>query len=107
MCDFSKQLTKGFAALSFAHTVDIIFDQGQMTGTLKALIILWCFGSQVGLAVGDIETVQKNAFLRYKGKVVDFVTGIERKFPKWITRRLYRPELTVTGRKVEKKITSQ
>lgn len=78
-----------------------------MTRALKALIILWCFGLQVGLAVGDIETVQKNAFLRYKGKVVDFVTGIERKFPKWITRRLYRPELTVTGRKVEKKITSQ
>lgn len=24
MCDFSKKLTKGFAALSFAHTVDII-----------------------------------------------------------------------------------
>lgn len=24
MCDFSKQLTKGFAALSFTDTVDII-----------------------------------------------------------------------------------
>jgi len=61
----------------------------------------------VGLAVGDIESVQKYAFLRNKGKFINFVVGIERKFPKCITRRFHKPQLVVTGRKVEKKISSQ
>ncbi|KAJ7385774.1 hypothetical protein OS493_013808 [Desmophyllum pertusum] len=61
----------------------------------------------VGLAVGDIESVQKYAFLRNKGKFIDFVVGVERNFPKFITRRFHKPQLVVTGRYVEKKISSQ
>ena len=67
----------------------------------------WVFHSQVGLAVGDIESVQKSAFLRNQEKVIKFVVRIERNFPKWITRRFYRPEMVVIGRKVARKITSQ
>ena len=62
--------------------------------------------SQVGLAVGDIESVQKYAFLRNKGKFVDFVVGVERNLPKFVTRRLHKPELVVTGRYVDRKISS-
>lgn len=63
--------------------------------------------SQVGLAVGDIESVQKHAFLRNKRRFIDFVFGVERNFPKFITRRFHRPQLVITGRYVEKKILSQ
>ena len=62
--------------------------------------------SQVGLAVGDIESVQKYAFLRNKGKFIDFVFGVERNFPRCITRRFHKPQLVVTGRYVERKISS-
>ncbi|KAL9969346.1 hypothetical protein ACROYT_G021550 [Oculina patagonica] len=61
----------------------------------------------VGLAVGDIESVQKYAFLRNKGKFIDFVVEVERKFPKFITRRFHRPLLVETGRYAKKKISSQ
>lgn len=56
--------------------------------------------------MGDIESVQKYAFLRNKGKFIDFVLGVERNFPRFITRRFHKPELVVTGRYVERKITS-
>ena len=62
--------------------------------------------SQVGLAVGDIESVQKYAFLRNKGKFIDFVFGVERHFPRCITRRFHKPQLVVTGRYVDRKISA-
>ncbi|KAJ7385778.1 hypothetical protein OS493_013812 [Desmophyllum pertusum] len=43
----------------------------------------------IGLAVGDIEAIQKTAFLRNKGKQITFIADIERKFPKFFTRRMY------------------
>lgn len=45
----------------------------------------------IGLAVGDIEAIQKTAFLRNKGKQITFIADVERKFPKFFTRRMYRP----------------
>ena len=63
--------------------------------------------SQVGLAVGDIESVQRYAYLRNKGKFVDFVYGVERRFPKFITRYFYKPQLVISGSFLEKKISSQ
>ena len=56
--------------------------------------------------MGDIESVQKYAFLRNKGKFIDFVFGVERHFPRFITRRFHKPQLVVTGRYVERKISS-
>ena len=70
------------------------------------LMLVLCL-IQVGLAVGDIESVQKYAFLRNKGKFVDFIVEIERKFPKFITRRFHKPLLVETGHYVKKKISSQ
>lgn len=61
----------------------------------------------VGLAVGDIESVQRYAYLRNKGKFVDFVYGVERRFPKFITRYFYKPQLVISGSFLEKKISSQ
>lgn len=72
--------------------------------TLSVTVFFFSF-SQVGLAVGDIESVQKYAFLRNKGKFVDFVVGVERNLPKFVTRRLHKPELVVTGRYVDRKIS--
>ena len=46
---------------------------------------------QIGLAVGDIEAIQKTAFLRNKGKQITFIADIERKFPIFFTRRMYQP----------------
>jgi len=54
------------------------------------MIIIFCvFSSQIGLAVGDIEAIQKTAFLRNKGRQITFIADIERKFPKFFTRRMY------------------
>lgn len=74
--------------------------------TVLHLKVVLCL-SQVGLAVGDIESVQKYAFLRNKGKFIDFVVEVERKFPKFITRRFHKPLLVETGRLVKRKISSQ
>lgn len=41
------------------------------------------------MAVGDIEAIQKTAFLRNKGKQITFIADIEKKFPKFFTRRIY------------------
>ena len=72
----------------------------------KNYVFSFLIFSQVGLAVGDIESVQKYAFLRNKGKFIDFVVGVERNLPKFVTRRLHKPELVVTGRYVDRKISS-
>lgn len=59
------------------------------------------------MAVGDIESVQKQAFLKNKETIVDFVVGIERKFPKFITSRFYKPQLVVTGRNFVRNINKK
>ena len=51
---------------------------------------------QIGLAVGDIEAIQKTAYLRNKGKQITFIADVERKFPKFFTRRMYTPTEIVT-----------
>ena len=57
--------------------------------------------------MGDIESVQRYAYLRNKGKFVDFVYGVERRFPKFITRYFYKPQLVISGSFLEKEISSQ
>lgn len=47
----------------------------------------------VGLAVGDIESIQHNATLKRLAMQVEFVAEIEESYPRFITRRLYRPTL--------------
>jgi len=57
----------------------------------------------IGLAVGDIETIQKTAFLRNKGRQINFIADIERKFPKFFTRRMYLPTEIVRARRRNQK----
>jgi len=47
----------------------------------------------VGLAVGDIDSVQHNASLKKLAMQVEFVAEIEQSYPRFLTRRLYRPTL--------------
>lgn len=51
------------------------------------------FHQQVGLAVGDIESVQRNATLQRMAMQVSFVVEVEDKYPKIVTRRIYNPSL--------------
>ena len=48
---------------------------------------------KVGLAVGDIDAIQQNATLKRLAMQVEFVAEIEDRYPRFITRRLYRPTL--------------
>ena len=56
---------------------------------------------QVGLAVGDIDAIQKSAFIRKEAKKISFLLEIETKFPKFITRRLYKPIVVVRPNRPE------
>ncbi|XP_031557742.1 transient receptor potential cation channel subfamily A member 1-like isoform X3 [Actinia tenebrosa] len=49
----------------------------------------------VGLAVGDIEMVRRNAELKRLARQVKFVAQIEDKYPKFITRMIYKPRILV------------
>ena len=51
--------------------------------------------TQVGLAVGDIDSIQQNATLKRLAMQVEFVAEIEESYPRFITRRVYHPSLTV------------
>ncbi|KAL9969322.1 hypothetical protein ACROYT_G021521 [Oculina patagonica] len=55
----------------------------------------------VGLAVGDIESVQRTATLQRMAMQVSFVAEVENKYPRFITRRIYNPllELKPNARK--------
>lgn len=48
---------------------------------------------QVGLAVGDIDAIQHNATLKRLAMQVEFVAEIEESYPRFITRRVYHPNL--------------
>lgn len=49
------------------------------------------FFVQVGLAVGDIDTIQQSATLKRLAMQVEFVAEIEQSYPRFVTRRLYHP----------------
>ena len=51
--------------------------------------------TQVGLAVGDIDSIQQNATLKRLAMQVQFVAEIEESYPRFITRRVYHPSLVV------------
>lgn len=51
--------------------------------------------TQVGLAVGDIDSIQQNATLKRFAMQVAFVAEIEESYPRFITRRVYHPSLVV------------
>jgi len=49
----------------------------------------------VGLAVGDIESVQRNATLQRMSMQVAFVAEVEDKYPRMITRKIYKPTFEI------------
>ena len=51
--------------------------------------------TQVGLAVGDIDSIQQNATLKRLAMQVEFVAEIEESYPRFVTRRVYHPSLVV------------
>ena len=58
---------------------------------LNHVRILCPFGRQVGLAVGDIDAIRKTAYMRKKAIQIQLVADVENKYPRFITRRLYKP----------------
>nr|WDP79885.1 transient receptor potential cation channel subfamily A member 1-9 [Apostichopus japonicus] len=54
----------------------------------------------IGLAVGDIATVQKDAQLKRLAMQVELHTDLEQKIPHWILRRIDRMSVTVYPNKV-------
>lgn len=47
----------------------------------------------VGLAVGDIDAIQKNATISSIALQVEFVTDVDVRYPLWLLRKVYRPTL--------------
>lgn len=45
--------------------------------------------------MGDIEAVQRNATLQRMAMQVAFVSEVENKYPRVITRRIYKPSVEV------------
>ncbi|XP_054762961.2 transient receptor potential cation channel subfamily A member 1-like [Lytechinus pictus] len=56
----------------------------------------------IGIAVGDIDEIQKKAFIKRNSIQADYVYHLEGKFPLWLQRFLYQPEfmIKVTKNKV-------
>jgi len=53
----------------------------------------------VGLAVGDIESVRKNAYLRILKAQVHIIRVLETSYPKWILKRVYRATVVIKPNK--------
>ena len=53
------------------------------------------FQYQVGLAVGDIESVRRNATLERMAMQVAFVAEVENKYPRMLTRRIYKASIEI------------
>ena len=51
---------------------------------------------QIGLAVGDIESVRRHAYIRKKARKIMFVVDVEKSFPMFIRRWLYKPRIVVS-----------
>ncbi|XP_054762960.2 transient receptor potential cation channel subfamily A member 1-like [Lytechinus pictus] len=49
----------------------------------------------IGIAVGDIEGIQKKAFIKRNSIQADYVYHLEGKFPLWLQRLLYQPDFIV------------
>jgi len=49
----------------------------------------------IGLAVGDIESIQRNAELKLLAIEIEDVYTFERRLPKCILRRFYKPSITI------------
>lgn len=75
------QLFLAFCCYNFMYAIKI-------RGFLWYMCI---FFVQVGLAVGDIDTIQQSATLKRLAMQVEFVAEIEQSYPRFVTRRLYHP----------------
>ena len=53
------------------------------------------FPQKVGLAVGDIDSVRRNATLQRMAMQVAFVAEVGNKYPRMITRRIYKPSIEI------------
>ena len=51
---------------------------------------------QVGLAVGDIDSVSRNATLKRLAMQVSYVAEIEETYPRCLRRRWYKPHVVET-----------
>lgn len=49
------------------------------------------FDFQIGLAVGDIDSIQKNAKMKRKAMEVDYLDNIEDRYPKRLLQYFYNP----------------
>lgn len=49
----------------------------------------------VGLAVGDIDTIQQSATLKRLAMQVEFVAEIEQSYPRFVTQQFYHPIVTL------------
>ena len=49
----------------------------------------------MGLAVGDIDSIQRNANLRRLAMQVEFVADIDQRLPRWLRKHFQRSELVV------------
>ncbi|MEQ2162397.1 hypothetical protein GOODEAATRI_019352, partial [Goodea atripinnis] len=62
----------------------------------------------IGLAVGDIAEVQRNASLKRIGMQIDLHTSLEDKLPYWIMKRVDKPSVTIyPNRKCSKHFLKQ
>jgi len=60
------------------------------------------FAIKVGLAVCDIDTVQREATLQSQAMQVEFVGQLEEKYPRFITRLVYKKSFVEYPNKVGK-----
>ncbi|KAG9347942.1 hypothetical protein JZ751_003959, partial [Albula glossodonta] len=91
----------------FEHFGIYVVMFGEIMRTLFSIIMLFfflmlAFGlsfyalmiGQIGLAVGDIAEVQKNATLKRIAMQIDLHTGLEEKLPYWFMKRVDQPKVT-------------
>ena len=53
------------------------------------------FHLQVGLAVGDIDAIRRNAAFKRMAMQVMYIVRVENSFPRCISRRFRHPEVTL------------
>ena len=66
-----------------------------ITLTIMIIFTTNLFQHKVGLAVGDIDSVRRNATLQRMAMQVAFVAEVENKYPRMITRRVYKPSIEI------------
>lgn len=98
LCLFSVTLAHSFKWVkTFNGTALCFAKQMRKISLTHAILKAVCFLhlTQVGLAVGDIDSIQQNATLKRFAMQVEFVAEIEESYPRFITRRVYHPSLVV------------